>query len=709
MLIPENDTANQPLPEELDGVENKEQKAEKPAPDRKDKKRWAEFRQRIEITKSYRKKLIRNWVGNIDVRRGKPFSSQNDEDGMPINVDWSFTKEKQAALFSQVPKTRVDHAPESIGAGPWVSAFERKLNDTLVLAGIEAAMDESLPDCINAAGIGVVFVSFEALTEMKTIPAIDMSIFPPEVQAQAMQSGKLFGSDIPMVDTPQVIDSRYTVRRISPADFLWPVDFTGSDFDNAPWLGYSGRLTWAEAASRFQLTEEDKDKVLTDEQTVEDRLSHDADRELLGDDGKVGFDEIFYHDFQYNTDSKSFNVIQHLVFLNGKTDPVIDEPWQGQRLNEVEGKPPTVIGATKKPIRVLTLSYLTDEDIPPSDTAIARAQTIQLNKGYNHINKQRLRNAPMTWFDVNRLDPSLQTALMRGTWQGAIPVQGDGSRIIGSVQLPAMHQENYLFDKMSQQALQSMWGIGPNQTGNGADVETKGESNNIQSSFASRVGRERAKVAAFFVGIAEVLGSLMCLYEDPEGFGKGFDPSISARLAYSILADSTVLVDAAQRLERLNAFVDKYAKSGYVNLEPVLKEIASLVGLDPATVIIPPKPNTPPPPNISLRLTGGDDMMNPLLLAFMIKAGMAPDPQGIDQAMELIQRSVKMQPPAPPQQPGMPGAGVPGGDSPPQAPGSLPSGPLPPGPPGNVGEANPQMAPLPAVGGNEGTPNGGTQ
>lgn len=706
MLIAENNTVQQPLPEELDNAEVKQSAAEakKPEPDAKTKKRWSEFQQRIAITKSYRRKLIRNWVVNIDYRRGKTYASQNDEDATPVNIDWSYTKTKQATLFSQVPKTRVDHAPESLSAGPWVGGFERKLNDTLILAGIEAAMYETIPDCVNAAGAGIVLVSRDALTVDKSVPAIDMAMFPPQIQQQVMQTGKIFGKDIPMETIPHVVDSRYTVRRISPADFLWPTDFTGSDFDNAPWLGYSGRLTWAEAVSRFNLKEEDKEKVLTDEQTLEDRLSHEPERERTVSDGKVGFDEIFYHDFQYDTDAKSFNVIHHLVFLNGKTDPVIDEPWKGQELKEgVDGQPPTIIGSIKKPIRVLTLAYVTDEDIPPSDSAIGRSQVNELNKGRTHINKQRARNAPWTWFDVNRLDPAIQQALMRGVWQHAVPVQGDGTRIIGTVQQPAMHQENFLFDKTAKQDAQELWGIGPNQAGAGGDVETKGESNIIQANFQTRVGSERARVASFFVGIAEVLGSLMCLYENPASFGEGFDPSISARLSYSILADSTVLVDSMQRLERLNSFLDKYLKTGLVNAEPILQEIATLIGLDATTAIKKPTPMTPPPPNMSLRMTGAADMMNPLLLAFMIKTGQAPDPKLIEQAKELIASAVTM--PPPPQPPPVPGQ-IPG-QPPGQPPG--PGTPLPPGPPTNIGDAHPEAGLLPTIGVRATDGKGGTQ
>jgi hypothetical protein len=135
-----------------------------------------------------------------------------------------------------------------------------------------------------------------------------------------------------------------------------------------------------------------------------------------------------------------------------------------------------------------------------------------------------------------------------------------------------------------------------------------------------------------------------------------------------------------------------YAKSGFVNLEPVLREIAILNGLDPNTVIKAPDPQSPPPPNVSLRLTGSEDMMNPLLLAFMLKANpqQAPDEQSIQKAMELIQRAVSVpglvQPGAPPpQDPNMMGG--------PMGPDGMPIE----GAPTPIGEANPDLAVLPKI------------
>lgn len=683
---------------------------QKPTTDPKTKKKNQEFRERIDLCKQYRRKLIQNWTVNIDYRRGKPFQAQPDTDQVAVNLDWPLTKTKQASLFSQVPQVRLNHHPDSAAAGPWLAKYERKLNDTFVEAGIESAMDEIVPDCINAAGIGVSLVSYEAITEDTEVPMLDMATLPPEVGAQILQTGKMpDGSDVPMEIVPRVVDKRYCIQRISPGDFLWPINFTGSNFDQAPWVGRSGRISWEEAMQKWKLDPSMKDKVIGEDRTAMDRLSQDIDKEKVHPEKNVGFDEVFYRNFQFDPDTKSFHLYHHLVFVDGQDTPVVDEPWKGQRLDPETG---VLIGSRKCPLRVLSLSYITDEPIPPSDSAIGRPQVNEINKSRTQMIQQRERSLPVRWFDVNRVDPAISQALMKGTWQHMIPVQGDGTKVIGEVARAVHPNENFTFYQIAKSDLTEAWSIGPNQMASGEGVETRGESEEISQNFQVRVTRERAKVASYIVGIAEVLGGLIALYEDPLEFGEGFDPKFTTALAYSILPDSTVILDANQRLERLNGFLNTYAQSGFIAVEPVLREIAILNGLDPNVVVKAPDPKPPVEPNISLRLSGAEDMMNPLMLAFLIKSGQAPPPEAIEQAKQLIQQAVV--PPTPP----------PGPDGQPMGPLQDPMAPPPTGaplpPPGSamppeppvptpIGEANPDMRVLPKITKRSGQNEGGVE
>lgn len=643
------------------------------------------FRKRIDASKQYRRKLIQNWQVSVDYRRGKPYSSQTDEDRVAVPLDWTLTEMKQALLFSQVPAVRVNHPPETLSKelSPWLTKFEQRINDSLIEAGIENAMDECLPDCINAAGIGVVMVSYEAITQPKDVPAIDIQMLPPEIQAQIMQTGLLpTGQPVPMETIPDVVDYRYVIERISPANFLWPVSFTGSNFDKAPWIGRTGQVTWAVAQQRWGLDPKNKRKYLgQDQRSEQDMISADVDKEGDTGDEFVEFDEIFFLTHQYSPNSPTFDNIHHMIFVTGQDEPVVDEPWKGQEIDEETGK---VLGAQRYPIRVLTLTYISDEAIPPSDSAVGRSQVNEINKARTQMILQREHSIPIRTFDVNRIDPTVQYSLMRGTWQGMIPVQGNGQNVISEVTRSAFPNENFKFDQIAKNDLFEIWMVG--QEFSGANVETAGESQNIAGNTNIRISRARSKVGKFFVSIAEVLGGLIAIYEDPMTFGENFSPIISRTLAYSILADSTVLLDSNQRLQRLMQFINFAAKSGRVEIESVLKEIATLSGLDPNVVIIPPAPSPPVQPNISLRLTGTEDMLNPLTLAFILEAGQGPKPETIEKAKQLIQLAVIPPQPAPGQQMGPDGQPLPGGP--------LPQVDLPQPPPPEVGQAEPNWGPM---------------
>lgn len=647
--------------------------------------RLAEIRQGIAVCKEYRRKLTQNWSLNIDYRRGKPFSSESDEDRVAVPVDWYKTKEKAALLFSQVPELRVSHPPLTTSEEnlPWISKFEEKLNTNMLEAGAEAAMDEVLADLINAAGFGAVVVYREALVDYVDQPEVDFATYPPELVAQIEATGLMpDGSEIPMTKVPRELDARYVIDHINPDDFLWPVDFVGSDFDKAPWLGRSGRLTWNEAKLRFNLREEDKQKYLSETKNPAERLTHDTDRDRVQEE-KVSFEEIVYKESCYNPQAEKFAALHHVIWLGGEKKPVVDAPWQGQSVDQETG---AIVGAQRNPFRVCTVTYISNESIPPSDSAIARPQVNELNKSRTQMMRQREHSLPLRWMDTSRIDPAIMHALMRGVWQHIIPTQGPGSNVIGEITRAHYAPENFTFDGIIKNDIEQLWNTGQGATG--PDVETRAEVEAITGNMQTRIAQERAKVARFYCSIAEILGGLMCLYDD-EQFGEGFNKLFSKGLRYSILPDSTVLLDSSQRLKRKLDFYNFAAKTGNVELIPLLREIAQLSGVDPS-YIKQPDPLPPTVPNISLRLTGTEDMMNPLMLALLIQTGQAPDIELIEKAKKLIEASVM--PSAPSEPAGMQPALGPDPGGPPTENLGLP-GPPPPA----IGEAMPDLSAMPRV------------
>lgn len=640
------------------------------------------FKSRIDRCKRKRNDLIDNWQTNVDYLRGKPFDDESDEDRVYVNVDWSYSARKVAGLASQLPEARLQAKHDQFK--PALPGFARKLNDVLKEAGTGDAMHEATKDCVNAAGFGVVLCAYEARTMPKMLPVnpADLAPYDPSMHQQLMTSGAVKTTTV-----PQVLDARYTVTRISPSDFLWPLEFTGSNFDNASWLGHSGRMSWSEAMHAFNLTEDDKEDVLgtglgSVRQTLRDGVQDDTFKEPE----MIEYDEIFYWRYRFDPKCTSFKEIWRIVFAGRRTEPVVHEAWKGQQLAGSQ-----YLGAVKFPLRILTLQYVSDDPIPPSDSAIARPQVNELMKSRTQMILQRERAIPVRWHNTDRLDPLVAENLTRGVYQNSIPVQGPGDRVLGEVARPSYPQEDFAFDNIVKTDLKEAWRMNDTQLGDfGKSGTTKYEVQNVQATAATQIGFERTRVAAFFTGIAEVIGGLLSLYGDMtdvvgmqelQKTVQAWNPKqLASCYVYSVLPDATVLLDSNQKVQKLMGVLNLLGKSPFINPMPLVEEILELSGIDPSKVLVQPQPQPPDAPNISVKL---DNINDPLQLAFLMKSNQGPRPEDLQAAINALMEAAKIkaeslvgdQPVGMPQQPGPGGPGAPGAPGAPGQPPMPPPGP----------------------------------
>jgi hypothetical protein len=599
------------------------------------------WKARIAKCRTQRDKLKGTWDTNVAYRKGQPKSSAlADTDRVVVPIDASFTKQKIAGLFSQVPAvTLTPKNPKYAGA---VGVFATELNHILQNdARVDVAVGEVLADVVNAAGIGAVKVGYMATFEPVQVPAVDLSMLPPE-QAQMM----LMAQQVPMMEAERTVSERFYCTRLSPAQLLWPAEFKGSDFDDAPWLGWDGTMTWARAKAEFELSEDDREKVTgtRDSQTIIDETDSAARDEAI-----VNFSEIFYKASEFDASVKNLDLFRRVVFVEGKDEPVFNEDLTWQRFDEQTGQ---YVGVCKNPIRVLTLTYISDEAIPPSDSETGRPQVDETMRSRSQMMQQRDHSRPMRWGDVNRLDPTVLDNLNRGEFQQIIPVQGDGTRIIGEVARANYPREDFEWQSVTKDDLQQAWGLGDNQTGRYASGErSASEAGIVQQNYTQRVGMERDRVAKFFCGIAEVTSGLMQMFyegqndidllgeEDAAKFQVWDRTKVQgAKFVFSIRQDSTVRLDSQQRQQQLMQFLNLTGKSGFVNVGPVIAELAALTGLDPAKVLRQPEPPPPESINLSLRVSG-EDLLNPLVVAFLQKQYPVEGPE-IQAAKILIEKSL---------------------------------------------------------------------
>lgn len=645
------------------------------------------LKSRADDSVTHKKTFLNDWKRNVDVILGQPvplFTEGLDINAdlqSAINPDWSLTKTKTANLFSAVPTIRGTH--ENAKYASAVAPFLKQLNYELSAkrANIAVAMRECLTDVVNAAGVAAAFVSYSARFDDVQIPAEDPLLpAPPPVTPPPIPGPD--GQPLPappppapeMAQMSRPISDMFCIDRISPRDLLWPSEFIGSDFNKGDYVGHRGRCPKAVGKVEFKLTTEQLESAT--EMTPVDGttdLRQTQNKQPKADVEAIAYMELFYWRYRQDPNEKNFKAIWRIVYVDGVEGAVVHEPWKGQKYD-----PQTRVytGACKFPIQILTLMYVTDNPVPPSDTAAGRPQVADMRRSRSQMFQNRQRSIPIRWFDVNRIDQDLQANLMRGIVQGMIPTNGAGDRAIGEIARASYPSENIEFDQAAKADLMESWQIGPNQLGSqGQSRTTASESDTIQQNFSTRIGQERSFVASFVLGLSEVLAGLMTLYSDfpvltdqeKQAMTQGWDfKHITHDLVLNIVPDSTVMLDANQRTDKLMKVLNMTVQSGFVNPEPIIAEILELNGLDPALVMTKPQ-DKKEKANVSYSFKGKDDLMNPMVIALMMAEGIFPSPQQIEDAKKVLDSlaASSLQPPQPPGGPGGPGPGGPGGPEPP--------------------------------------------
>lgn len=625
---------------------------------------------RIEASVRARRRVSGEWKRNVELRVGRmstlvttTSTTDDTEQKTELNPDWSLTKTKTANLFSQVPAVQGTHENDQYRAA--VPFAIKQLNYEIgeKRANMGVAMEEVMNDVVNAAGVGAMILGYAARFETVEVPVMDTTTMDSALVQQMLAM-----KTMPMKSAERVTDDKFFCNRISPSDLLWPDNFIGSNFDDGDFLGRRGRCAWGEGKTEFKLEDSQQDAVLAAEETpVEDTLRTDPHREDMLNTKQMTFDELYYWRYRQDPDEKSFKAIWRIVFVKGIDTPVIHEPWKGQRYNEATRK---YVGACKYPIRVLTLTYITDHAVPPSDTEAGRPQVNDLRRSRAQMFENRKRSIPLRWFDVNRIDRDIQASLMQGTYQGMIPTNGDGTRSIGEIARASYPAEDMAFDQQAKADLMESWQVGPNQLGTEAvGRKTAQESDIVQRNFATRIGQERGRVASFFLSGCEVMMGLLCLYSDfpvlapqeRQQMQQAWNnQEILHDLVLKIRPDSTIMLDTQSRLSRIERVLNVTVKSGYVNPKPLIVEFLELSGVDPSEVIVDPQPKEPEKPSISYSFKGKEDIMSPFVVALLMKHGEAPSKEELQAAVQLLLSA--HEPPAVPgaDAPGMAGAAAPG-------------------------------------------------
>ena len=523
----------------------------------------AKWKAYIAAAEKRRKQLIEVWSDNVDYRVMKPFggslgtSNTALSDRVAISEDWARTKQKTAQLSFQVPKIVAKALrPEFEASAGLVTAA---VNNTLTRdCRASYVIDEVLADVINASGLMIARMGIDRRTETKQqqIPRPPVGLDPLTNQPIPDPQGP------ETVDVEVLVSQTYTMDRISPSMFLWPQEFIGSDWDKASWLGHQSYIPLVVAKKTYPTLPTDfkstgSKPVLMSKDLVNPQGALEAAAEDF-----VKVTELWYYASQFDAEKIHPHCIRRIVFVEGFDQPVEheDTDWQvwvdavpeepatpevpagqdpatGQPTPAQPARParPAIpghyLGITKLPIRVATLTYVSDIATPPSDSGASRPQVSELIRSRSQMLRQRDHSLPIRWYDTNRLDNDVIESLRQGNWQDLIPINGPGDRAVGEVARAAFPRENFEFQRVITADLDRGWALSNASLGAMNPGErSASEVNQVASATAVRLDYEKGRVNRFVAESAAVLFSLMQRWQDFTTYVAVIGPNGAERL-----------------------------------------------------------------------------------------------------------------------------------------------------------------------------------
>lgn len=572
---------------------------------------------------------------NIAAYRGKSLAEKElKADRVVVNTDFANVEQKKPQLFGQVP--RVQLTAELPGLEGAVEIFQAVVNKYLSPRGVHAAamMKEVLFDVLCPSGYAWCKIGYDAYVDgTKLAPTgerqPDPNWQPPPPAAPAF--GSMLGLQAPpqapmvpvMGEIPNIVYEKYAMERGSPAKLRVPAEWYGSDFDKAPWIAQRFSEDAAVAKQKYNLPDDAKTTAKPDATATLADQATDAKRR--GQDVIEGT-EIWYKASIFDPTVADPRKIRQLVILDGHDEPVVHRDSPYQEMSPKGG----LIGMMGFPIEVLTLRYVSDMAFPPSDCAISRAQVDERSKGRTQMIQQRNRSLPMRWANLEAIGgQATLDKVESGEIQSIIPVQGDGNQMMGQIATATFPRENFTFDEVIKQDIDTMWGFSDNQRGQATNQrKTATELDLMQQNANVRMDAERAEVLKFFVRATEKLAALIQLFatdtdyvalEGPQGDQalQAWDKTtIAGRFAFSARPDSTIRVDAAQAKTDAIHIYQMFANDPYIDRKSLLMELLPKMDVNPLKVVTQPQPKPPEVPKVNFSCVGQD--MNPASPQFPI-------------------------------------------------------------------------------------------
>jgi hypothetical protein len=434
-------------------------------------------------------------------------------------------------------------------------------------------------------------------------------------------------------DEEYLAHESYFWEEFPTEDLLIPVDFVGSNFDRAAWLGMKFVMDFTSAKKAYKLPEDFAATIQTPRETLSSAERPTRDGGALK---QVEGYEIWYKAAVFAPEEDPLpKQLKVLVLIKGHDAPVKHEnsPYQwfgdGQDGRPNDGK---LHGMEGFPIHPLTLRYLPGSPYPVSDVGIARPLSEEISLGRTQMVQFRDRSIPMQWFDRTTLTPEIVAKLDRGEIMARIGVDGNGTEQMGVIALPQFPRDNYQFNEIGEKDMRDTWAIRP------ATVETEGrtatEVRDASAVSDVRLDKERTKFLRWFTSGASKLASLLQQFKDDAGFVEIVGPdgkkglqswdrkAVQGEFVFTAKPDSALRLDADVERRQIANLYNLVGRDQNARRDEILKVLFQRHNMDPEKMVAPTPPPEPKPepPKISLALKA-EDLSNPMVLGILAQLG----------------------------------------------------------------------------------------
>lgn len=636
------------------------------------------WRRRIHASLDHTKQSLAEGKRNVQRYQSKTLSDTPTESEAVVPSDFWFIEQKKAGLFYRLPDIflRPMQPGKEDGAVIGGAAMSAKLGPQGL--NVLPRVKQVLFDVLCATGFGAMKMGFDpALGPPQQIPT--GATKPNHARTPGAVLGLSGASDEPDVqEVPHIVARRYFAEHVSPGDVGVPADFVGLDFDDAAFL-----------FARFREDEKNTDSDRGGDSDDDRRLSKlSSAAQQSRQKQRIGY-EVWYRAARFDDDAWHPEHIRKFVLYEDDARmldiEVKDSPYQRWTLNG-QTTPTYVPGATPSgmvgyPISPLTLRFISDAWLVPSDCTMARNTADNISRGWTQMLRFRDRSLPQYGYNATLVDQGTQDKIARNDAGAGVPFNGPGEDATWPIQKGRFGRESFEFHSLGMQILQMIWGQGANQvsaTSEGSKTAT--ELQIIQAASATRQEQEREAVVGWYLSkvamkifalyqlfaeeddFVELVGSDVArLQSIPEAVKQAAQQSgqdarvlvpwnkdaIQGRYAFQAKANSQLYLDAAQYRKQLMDLYNFFANEPTVNRAELVREILQTYGFDPSKMLQQPPAKSPETPKGSLSISAAD--LNPLLpqsaiiLDMLQKMGYPIDPTIVATA---IAHAESMPPPA---------------------------------------------------------------